>query len=153
MYAVITSWLFTALLSCIPLFSLTTFNIIVSLSMICLYSAYFTIPICSGWFRLSGGRPPPGKFSLGKAAWPTYLAAICYLLIAIVFLCFPSLPKPSLREMNWASAMFLSTILFSLLHYFFSGRHHFKQSKKHAAGDIPLTSEVGIKRDLKSSGV
>ncbi|KAJ6192097.1 amino acid/polyamine transporter I, partial [Bipolaris maydis] len=125
LYSVILTCFFTILMGCIPLFSPIAFNVIVSLSMISLYSAYLTVLICSGWSIWSEGRPSSGKFSLGRARWPVYMIAVGYLPFAIVCLCFPSGPKPSLREMNWSSAMFLSTILFSLLYYLFNGRHHF----------------------------
>ncbi|KAJ5052561.1 amino acid/polyamine transporter I [Bipolaris maydis] len=151
--SVILTWFFTILMGCIPLFSPIAFNVIVSLSMISLYSAYLTILICSGWFILSGGHPPSGKFSLGRARGPVYVIAIGYLLFAIVCLCFPSGPKPSLREMNWSSAMFLSTILFSLLYYFFNGRHHFNPGGKHRRESIALIMNPGQKKELESPNV
>ena len=52
-------------------------------------------------------------------------AALCYLLVALVFCFFPAVPNPTPAEMNWASLMFGAILLLALGWYWTRARFEY----------------------------
>ena len=85
-----------------------------------------TVICCMIRKRLLGEPLLPSRFSLGKAGIFFNIGAVSYTSLAVLFLSFPTYPKPSLEDMNWASLMFGVLISFAMVYYFISGRHNYK---------------------------
>lgn len=102
------------------------FNIIIALGTVSGSIGDITVISCMIRRRLSGEPLLPSRFSLGKAGIFFNIGAVCYTSLAVVFLAFPTYPRPSLVDMNWASLMFGVLISFAIIYYFIFGRKNYK---------------------------
>jgi hypothetical protein len=48
---------------------------------------------------------------------------LVFLVFVFIFSFMPMGPKPTPEGMNWSILMFGSTVVFSLIYYYFKGRH------------------------------
>lgn len=117
--------LITMLLLLIPIGSTTALNAILSLAVLALYISY-TMP-CLFIFlqRLSGETVATSQWSLGR--WGVYIngGAAVYGLFVSVFLCFPTELPVTAANMNWSGPIVGFVLIFSLVDWFFRGRHKF----------------------------
>jgi choline transport protein len=118
--------LFSCLLSLIIIGSSTAFNILISLGNISLYCSYIIVIGCVLRKRLVGEPLLTSQFDLGRAGIFVNSIAFIYLAVAIVFIPFPSAPNPTLIAMNWSSLMFGCLVIFSVVYYYFKGRHNYE---------------------------
>lgn len=95
-----------ALLSLIVIGSTAAFNIILSISTAGAYACYIVIIVTIIYRRFDGNEFPPTRYSLGRLGLPINILSLGYLVLAFVFIFFPSLPNPTPVEMNWACLMF-----------------------------------------------
>ena len=93
---------FTCLLALIVIGSTAAFNIILSVSATGLFTSYLIVIFTVLVKRLKGEKFPPSQFSLGIWGIPVNIIAICFLIVAYLFLFFPAVPKPNPASMNWA---------------------------------------------------
>lgn len=93
---------FTCLLALIVIGSTAAFNIILSVSATGLFTSYLIVIFTVLVKRLKGEKFPPSSFSLGKWGIPVNIIAICFLIVAYLFLFFPAVPSPDPATMNWA---------------------------------------------------
>lgn len=94
--------IFTCLLSLIIIGSTVAFNIILSVSATGLFTSYLTVIATVLAKRIRGEKFPASKFSLGKWGALVNIIAICFLIVAYIFLFFPAAPRPDPAAMNWA---------------------------------------------------
>ena len=94
--------IFTCLLSLIIIGSTVAFNIILSVSATGLFTSYLTVIATVLAKRIRGEKFPASKFSLGKWGALVNIIAICFLIVAYIFLFFPAAPRPEPAAMNWA---------------------------------------------------
>jgi choline transport protein len=123
--AVLFTLLSTTVLCLIIIGSSTAFNIIISLGGASLSSSNIIVIGCMVRKRLVGEHIIPSRFSLGRWGLVVNLTSLCYLLLTTVMILFPTVPNPTLIQMNWASAIFGSLVIFSIFYYFFHGRKNF----------------------------
>jgi choline transport protein len=116
----------TCLLALIIIGSSIAFNILISLGNISLYSSYIIVIGCMLRKRFVGESLLPARYDLGRWGIGVNVIAFIYLAVAIVFTLFPSMPNPAPIAMNWASLMFGSLVIFSVVYYYLKGRHTYK---------------------------
>ncbi|KAK4904848.1 hypothetical protein LTR49_025778 [Elasticomyces elasticus] len=115
--AVVFTLVFSSLLSLIIVGSSVAFNVFLSFGNAGIMTSYVVILGCIIYRRFDGNMFPPTKFSLGKAGLFVNTLAFSYLLVALTFTFFPSVPNPRPAEMNWASLMYGFVLLFALVWY------------------------------------
>ncbi|KAF2828276.1 GABA-specific permease [Ophiobolus disseminans] len=124
--AVMFTFFTTCLCSLLLIGSNIAFNILMSFTMAGIYSSYILVIACMIRKRLLGERLVPSPFSLGRAGLAVNVIALCWIVLAIVFMLFPPVPNPSLVDMNWASVMLLVGLAFSMGYYHVYGKHHYE---------------------------
>lgn len=106
---------FTCLIALIIIGSTVAFNIILSVSATGLFTSYIVV-ICTVLAkRFRGEKFPASKFSLGKWGALVNIIAICFLLVAYVFLFFPVGPSPTPPDMNWAILVYGVVVSYDVL--------------------------------------
>jgi choline transport protein len=115
----------TALLSLINIGSAIAFNIVIALGGLGIFTSNIIVISLMLRKRLVGEPLLPSKFDLGRAGIAVNTIALVYLSLAIVMICFPEVPNPSLIDMNWSSLMFGGLVIFSMVYYYFYGRHKY----------------------------
>ncbi|TKA48065.1 hypothetical protein B0A54_01557 [Friedmanniomyces endolithicus] len=120
---------FTCILALIIIGSTTAFNIILSVTATGLFTSYLIV-IGTVLIRKLRKQPfPASRFevprTLGICA---NIIAMCFLVVAFVFLFFPAAPNPNAAGMNWGILIYGSVIIIALLDYFFRGRHEYDVS-------------------------
>lgn len=76
--------------------------------------------------RLRGEPLLPSRFDFGKAGIAVNAIALYYLVVAVVFIAFPSVPNPTPIDMNWSSLIFGSSVIFAMGYYCFFGRYNYR---------------------------
>ncbi|CAG5140244.1 uncharacterized protein ALTATR162_LOCUS667 [Alternaria atra] len=123
--AVILTLLSTSILCLIIIGSTFAFNIILSLSAVSIFISNIIVIGCMLRKRIRGEPLLPSRFDLGKAGIYINAIAVCYLSLAVVVILFPSVPNPSLADMNWSCLMFGGLVIFSMVYYYLYGRHKY----------------------------
>ncbi|KAK3636955.1 hypothetical protein LTR22_018490, partial [Elasticomyces elasticus] len=109
------------LLSLIDLGSTVAFQAIVSLQLIALFTTYIVSIGTLVFRRLYGPPLPPRRWSLGKFGLAINIIALLYGLFALAFIVIPSVPNPTLDQMNWEPVIFVGILAFALVYYFAGG--------------------------------
>ncbi|KAK4554102.1 hypothetical protein LTR86_008943 [Recurvomyces mirabilis] len=109
------------LLSLIDLGSTVAFEAIVSLQLIALFATYLVSIGTLVYRRLYGPALPKRRWSLGSLGMPINILALLYGFFALIFIVIPSVPGPTLEEMNWAPVIFIGILVFALVYYFAGG--------------------------------
>lgn len=120
------TFVFSSLVCLIIIGSSIAFNIILSLSGVAIFTSNIIVIGCMFVKRLRGEPLLPSRFDLGRAGLLVNGIALCYLTIAVVFILFPSVPNPSLIDMNWSCVIFGCFAIFSMVYYYLYGRHSYK---------------------------
>lgn len=123
--AILVTLMLTTLLSLIIIGSSIAFNVITSLGQLGLVSSYIVVIACILRKRILGEQLLPSKFSLGRWGLWVNILALCFLIVAFIFLFFPAAPNPTVESMNWSCLIFGFIICFSLVYYHFVGKHHY----------------------------
>jgi choline transport protein len=124
--SVIVTLIVTSLLCLIIIGSTIAFNIIISLSSIAICFSSLIVIGCMLRKRLLGEPLLPSRFNLGKAGIVINGIAMCYLSIAMLFIAFPSVPNPTLIQMNWSCLIFGCFVILSMGYYYVFGRYNYK---------------------------
>ncbi|KAH8660379.1 amino acid/polyamine transporter I [Xylariales sp. PMI_506] len=121
--AIITTLIFSTLLSLVNLGSATALNSFTSLATTALLSSYMCSTSCILWRRLTNQPLLPSQFSLGK--WGVFINIISLILMAFffVFVLFPPAPDPTAATMNWNLPIYAGVMSISVIFYFVRGRH------------------------------
>ncbi len=76
--------------------------------------------------RIRGEPFPATKFSLGVFGYLINILALCFLLVAFVFVFFPAVPDPDVAEMNWTTLIYGSAVVFAFGYYVVKGRKEYE---------------------------
>jgi amino acid transporter len=101
---------FTCLVALIIIGSTTAFNIILSVSATGLFTSYLTVIGTVLAKRFRGERFPSSQFNLGRWGAVVNIIAICFLMLAYLFLFFPAVPNPDPAAMNWAILVYVVVV-------------------------------------------
>lgn len=115
------------LLGFIYLGNSTAFNAILSMAILGMYTSYL-LPIVYMTFygRRKLGVAQFGPFKLGNSLGPVVnIAAICWLLVAIVFSTFPTLQPVTPQNMNYAIVVMGGWLVTGVAFFFTSGRRRY----------------------------
>ncbi|KAK8006703.1 amino acid transporter [Apiospora marii] len=136
--AVMTTLAITALLSLIIIGSSIAFNVIAAIGQVGLYTSYIITlgAIIARRFSRRRGPLPRSRFDLGRAGLPINLGALAFLMVMFPFLFFPSAPNPSPAEMNWSCLVYSVVVVFTMMYYFFKGRHVYQGPVEYVRKDI-----------------
>ncbi|KAK0836668.1 hypothetical protein LTR03_013458 [Friedmanniomyces endolithicus] len=117
---------FTCILALIIIGSTTAFNIILSVTATGLFTSYLIV-IGTVLIRKLRKQPfPASRFEVPRTVGIcANIIAMCFLVVAFVFLFFPAAPNPNAAGMNWGILIYGSVIIIALLDYFFRGRHEY----------------------------
>ncbi|KAH7318941.1 amino acid transporter-like protein [Rhexocercosporidium sp. MPI-PUGE-AT-0058] len=119
------------ILGFIYLVNSTAFNAILSMSILGMYASYL-LPIVymALYGRRNLGSGEYGPFKLGKSLGPAVnIAAICWLLVAIVFSTFPSVQPVTTENMNYAIAVMGGWVVAGAAFFFVSGKRTYSGPK------------------------
>lgn len=123
--SIVVTFITSVLLSLINIGSSVALNSITSLATNALLSSYICSIGCVIWRRVTKNPLPASKFSLGRFGLTINIVSEMFLIVMFVLAFFPSVPHPSVAEMNWNILIYGVTVVFSLLYYFFYGRHKY----------------------------
>ncbi|KAK8029278.1 hypothetical protein PG991_006334 [Apiospora marii] len=115
--SIITTLIFTILLSLIAIGSPVAFNTLTSLGGTAILSSYVCSIGCVLWRRLAHKPLLPSKLSLGRYGLFINVVSMLFLLVAFVFSFFPPSPMPTPDLMNWNILIWGSTVVGSLVYY------------------------------------
>jgi amino acid transporter len=124
--AILTTFLFSSLLSLINVGSAVALNSITSLATSALLSSYMVSIGCMVWRRCTNSPLLHSKFSLGKWGLVINIASEVFLIVIFVLAFMPSNPNPTAAEMNWSILIYGVVAVFSLIYYVFRGRHRYR---------------------------
>lgn len=140
--AIIVTTIIACLLSLISIGSSVAFNDVVSLSINGLYTSYLIGNSLLLWRRLTGNidsysEPTDRNLNLKKLSWgpwhlPEPVGTInnvfgCgFLIIVLVFSCFPADNHPTPSRMNYAVVMEGGVLVFAVIYYLIWGRRTYK---------------------------
>lgn len=138
---------YTCILALIIIGSTTAFNIILSVSATGLFTSYLVV-IGTVLARKLRNEPfPATRFAIPRTIGIIVnLIAMCFLSVAFLFLFFPATPSPDAATMNWGILIYGVVIIFSMLYYYFTGRHQYDVSipifERYSAALINITTRV-----------
>ena len=114
------------LLNLINVASSTAFSAIISLTTISLYTSYMLPIAVMVWRRLSKRQLNFGPFTLGRFGLLINIVGLLWGIFAVVFVVFPTEIPVTADNMNYASLVFGSAMLFSLGSWFVYGKKTFQ---------------------------
>ncbi|KAK5706031.1 hypothetical protein LTR97_001017 [Elasticomyces elasticus] len=126
----------TVVFSMIIIGSTIAFNVILSVCNVALIISYIICIATMVAKRLRGEKLPLSRFNLGRAGLFINIAALCWLSVLGVFLCFPAVPNPTPASMNWACLMFGVVMIFACVWYFVRGRHEYDGPVRYIRKDV-----------------
>jgi choline transport protein len=96
-----------------------------SIASVAIFTSYIICISCVLRKRIVGEPLLPSRFSLGRAGIVVNVIALCFLSLIWVLLFFPTMPNPSLMDMNWTCLIYAFVITFSLIYYHVYGKHNY----------------------------
>ena len=116
----------TVLLSLINLGSEVAFNAIISLNIVALMLTYAVSVSCVLYRRIRQPHLlPHARWSMGVLGIPVNIGGLAYALFAFFWCFWPANTPVDLQSFNWAVVMFVGVTVFSVVYYWFKGRHEF----------------------------
>ena len=114
------------LINLINIASSTAFSAIKSLTTVSLYASYILPIAIMIRRRLRNDEPKFGPYTLGRYGLLVNVIAILWGTFAVIFEVFPTEMPVTAANMNYASLMFGSTVIFSLATWFLYGGKSFQ---------------------------
>lgn len=114
------------LINLINVASSTAFSAIISLTTVSLYASYILPIAIMIRRRLRNDEPKFGPYTLGRYGLLVNVIAILWGTFAVIFEVFPTEMPVTAANMNYASLMFGSTVIFSLATWFLYGGKSFQ---------------------------
>ncbi|EEB08963.1 amino acid permease [Schizosaccharomyces japonicus yFS275] len=118
-----------------------TINAVFSVSATAAFVA-FTTPVCMRTFFVKDEDFPAGPWNLGKFSRPIGFVAVCFVLVMIPVLCFPTKSNPTASEMNWTCLVYGVPMGATLIWYAVSARKWFKGPKVSLDSTGPLNMSI-----------
>ncbi|KGQ05998.1 putative amino-acid permease PB24D3.02c [Beauveria bassiana D1-5] len=117
---------FSIALSFIYLGSDVAFYAVLSLSTVAMLQYYLFSIGCMTWRRIFHPHTlPPARFSLGSWGLPINIAAVVFSFWGFFWTFWPEESPVTLAVFNWASPIFVATLLLALINYIFGGRERY----------------------------
>lgn len=118
---------FSILLSFIYLVSDLAYYGVTALCTVALLQCYLFSIGCIMWRRIFHPETlPPARFSLGRWGLPVNIAAVFFSLWCFFWAFWPEEYPVTLEVFNWASAIFIATLLMAFINYIFGGRKKYR---------------------------
>lgn len=114
------------LLNLINIASSTAFSAVISLTTVSLYSSYMLPIVIMIQRRLGRGQLTFGPFTLGRFGLFINTIGLLWGLFSVVFVVLPTEMPVTAANMNYASLVFGSALLFSFVTWFLYGRKVFQ---------------------------
>ncbi|KAK8127243.1 amino acid transporter [Apiospora sp. TS-2023a] len=115
--SIMTTLIFTILLTLIAIGSPVAFNTLTSLGGTAIMSSYICSIGCVLWRRITHKPLLPSKLSLGRYGLFINLVSMLFLIVTFVFSFFPPSPNPTPDLMNWNILIWGASVLGSLIYY------------------------------------
>jgi len=126
------------LLSMIYIGSPVAFYAITSLATVALLQCYALSIGCVLWRRINKPHTlPPAQWSLGKWGIPINAIAVAYSIWAFFWSFWPQATPVDAAGFNWASPIFIATLIVALIYYAFRARHRYAGPVTEVAGRRP----------------
>lgn len=123
------------LLSLIYIGSPIAFYAMTSLLTVALLQCYCLSISCMMWRRIAYPETlPPAPFSLGKFGIPINAAAVCYAFWAFFWAFWPTYHIVDPETFNWASVLFVATLIGAGIHFVFVARREYFGPVEHVQG-------------------
>ena len=126
----------TVFLSLFIIGSPVAFSILTSLSLTGLISSYVLAVLCVLAKRFRREQFPPGRFNLGKFGFFCNGIAVGFLLIAWIFMFFPTAPNPGTAGMNWSVVIYGFVVVLFTIYYFVRGREQYDGPVEYVRKDM-----------------
>ena len=117
------SFMLSALFSLINIGSTEALNAIASLAISSLVTSYFVVVASILHRRVTGGKLPPRRWSLGRWGVVTNVAALIFLFVMLMFTFFPQFKNPNIQNFNWAIVLYVGVLSIAMVFYAVRGRH------------------------------
>ena len=114
------------LIDLINIASSTAFSALMSLTTVALYASYMLPTAIMIQRRLRNDNPDFGPYTLGRYGLLINVIAILWGTFAVIFEVFPTEMPVTAANMNYASVMFGSAVIFSLATWFLYGGKTFQ---------------------------
>lgn len=133
--AIIVTSVTSASLSLIYIGSPVAFYAMTSLITVALLQCYSLSIGCILWRRIAHPETlPPATFSLGRFGIPINAAAVAYSLWAFFWTFWPTYSPVTPDNFNWASVLFIATLIGAGIHFVFVARHKYFGPVTHIEG-------------------
>jgi len=109
-------------LACLNIADAAAFQAFVALGSIGLFVSYFIAIGCMVHNRFQDYAAPLGDWNMGRWGLPVNVFALVYTAWFTVWLAFPTYLPVTGENMNYASPIFLASMLFALVYWFLKGR-------------------------------
>ena len=142
--AVLAIFVSTTLLSLINIGSSTAFNALISLTTLGFYFSY-ALPILMFAIRRFDATNRPltfGPWSMGRLGLPVNVLALAFCVFLIIFLPFPAMLPVTRENMNYASPVFVTVMVFALVNYVLIARKTFVGPLEEMGGGSEHDSQV-----------
>ena len=126
MNAILLNALIAILIDLINIGSSTAFTALISLTTVSLYASYMLPIVLMVKRRLRNDEPCFGPYTLGRYGLLVNVIAILWGTFAVIFELFPTEMPVTAANMNYASVVFGSAVIFSLATWFLYGGKTFK---------------------------
>nr|AUW31329.1 putative choline transport protein [Cladonia uncialis subsp. uncialis] len=124
--AILLNALIAMLINLINIASSTAFSALVSLTTVSLYASYILPIAIMIQRRLRNDEPNFGPYTLGRYGLLVNVIAILWGTFAVIFEVFPTEMPVTAANMNYASLVFGSAVIFSLVTWFLYGGKTFQ---------------------------
>ena len=127
-----------AILGLVNIGSDTAFNALLSLALIGHYTSYLLPITLLVMRRFSTKEIPWGPFTLGRWGLPINLFSIVYSVLLIIFMVFPPYQPVNAENMNYASLIFGSVLLASLVLWLGYGKNVYSGPVREVIEDMHI---------------
>jgi len=124
--AIITTALFTCIVSLINIGSTVAFNAVLSLASTAMMGTYVISIGCVTYRRITHMPLPRSRWSLGKAGIWVNCIALLYTSWAFVWSLFPNAYAVTPQNFNWASVLFVGLMGVAAVLYWTGARHTYE---------------------------
>jgi hypothetical protein len=115
-----------------------------------LIASYIITICCILFHRLQGRKLPHARYSLGKYGVLVNVVALVYVVPIFIFSFFPSAPKPTPANMNWAALMVGGVALLATIYYIIWGRKQYSPPNE-TVEDYIQRAQAGAQAEAASS--
>ena len=132
-------------LACLNIADSAAFQAFVALGSIGLFVSYFIAIACMVHNRFQIDAAPLGEWNMGVWGLPVNIFALVYTAYVTVWLAFPTYLPVTGENMNYASPIFIASVLFALIYWFIKGRNSWEGLNKEVVRLVVEKGELHLK--------